>query len=85
MKKVLILGAGMVVKPIVTHLLNKGYMVTVATRTKSKADAIIAGHPNGNSVEWTVDREQELDRLIQQHDLTVSLLPYIHHLMVARK
>ncbi|MBP6978298.1 MAG: saccharopine dehydrogenase C-terminal domain-containing protein [Bacteroidales bacterium] len=85
MKKVLILGAGMVVKPIVTYLLNKGYLVTIATRTKSKADAMIGGHPHGFSVEWTVDREPELDRMIQQHDLTVSLLPYTHHLMVARK
>ena len=33
MKKVLILGAGMVVKPIVTYLLEKGYKVTEATRT----------------------------------------------------
>ena len=39
MKKVLILGAGMVVKPIVRYLLDKGFAVTVATRTKSKADA----------------------------------------------
>lgn len=85
MKKILILGAGMVVKPIVTYLLNKGYSVTVATRTKSKADAMITGHPNGRSVAWTVDQEHELDQMIQQHDLTVSLLPYTHHLMVARK
>ncbi len=85
MKKVLILGAGMVVKPIVTYLLNKGYMVTVATRTKSKADAMISGHPNGFSVAWTVEQDHELDQMIQQHDITVSLLPYIYHLMVARK
>jgi saccharopine dehydrogenase-like NADP-dependent oxidoreductase len=85
MKKVLILGAGMVVKPIVTYLLNKDYHVTVATRTKSKADAMIGDHPNGHSVAWTVEQEHELDQMIQQHDLTVSLLPYTHHLMVARK
>ncbi len=85
MKKVLILGAGMVVKPIVTYLLNKDYHVTVASRTKSKADAIIGDHPHGHSVTWTVDQEHELDQMIQQHDLTVSLLPYTHHLMVARK
>lgn len=85
MKKVLILGAGMVVKPIVTYLLNKDFQVTVATRTKSKADAMIGDHPNGRSVAWTVEQEHELDQMIQQHDLTVSLLPYTHHLMVARK
>ena len=67
MKKVLILGAGMVVKPIVTYLLEKGYQVTVATRTKSKADVMIAGHPNGTSLAWTVDDEATLDRLVAEH------------------
>ena len=85
MKKVLILGAGMVVKPIVNYLLNKNFEVTVATRTKSKADAIIGGHKNGHSLAWTVDNEKTLDKLIGEHDLTVSLLPYAYHVMVAKK
>lgn len=84
MKKVLILGAGLVVRPIVKHLLNKGIMVTVATRTKSKADEMIAGHPNGTAVAWTVDDEEALSRMIAGHDLAVSLLPYLHHLLVAK-
>lgn len=85
MKKVLILGAGMVVRPMVRYLLEKNYIVTVATRTKSKADAMIGDHPNGRSLAWTVEDESALDRLIAEHDLTVSLLPYAHHVMVARK
>lgn len=84
MKKVLILGAGMVVKPIVQHLLNNNYQVTVATRTKSKADAMIDGHPNGTSLTWTVDQEDKLDELVSDHDLSVSLLPFSYHPMVAR-
>ncbi len=84
-KKVLILGAGMVVRPIVSHLLAKGFKVTVATRTKEKAEAMISGHPNGKALSWTVDDEATLDRLISEHDLSVSLLPYAHHLMVAKK
>jgi saccharopine dehydrogenase (NADP+, L-glutamate forming) len=85
MKKVLILGAGMVVKPIVRYLMDKNFIVTVATRTKSKADEMIADHPNGRSVAWTVEQEAELDKMIAEHDLTVSLLPYLHHVMVAKK
>jgi len=84
MKKVLILGAGLVVRPIVTHLLKKGIHVTVATRTKSKAEEMISGHPNGTAVAWTVEDEDSLGRMIAGHDLTVSLLPYLHHLMVAK-
>lgn len=84
MKKVLILGAGLVVKPIVTYLLEHGYHVTVATRTKSKADAMIGGHHNGSAVAWTVEDEVTLNEMIKNHDLTVSLLPWAHHIMVAK-
>jgi len=85
MKKVLILGAGMVVKPIVTYLLDRDYYVTVASRTKSKADAMVGDHPNGKTMAWTVDQVEILDELIQDHDLTVSLLPFAFHVMVAEK
>lgn len=85
MKKVLILGAGMVVRPIVTYLLDNEYHVTVASRTKSKAEEVIRGHKNGTAVAWTVDQSKELDIMIASHDLTVSLLPWVHHIMVARK
>ncbi len=84
MKKVLILGAGMVVKPIVVYLLKKGFNVTVATRTKSKAEEMIGSYPNGNAVSWTVEDEPALDKLIAAHDIAVSLLPYAHHLLVAK-
>ncbi len=85
MKKVLILGAGMVVKPIVTYLLDKGYLVTVATRTKYKADAMICGHENGSSIAWTVDDITGLKNMVSGNDLTVSLLPWTHHVMVAKE
>lgn len=85
MKKVLILGAGMVVKPMVSYLLERNYHVTVASRTKSKAEKMIGDNPNGTAVGWTVDDEETLDKMIEEHDLAVSLLPYAYHPMVARK
>ena len=84
MKKVLILGAGLVVNPIVNHLLSKGLFLTVADRDKSKAEAIVRNHPNGKAIEWSTEDEATLDQLIASHDLTVSLLPYTYHVMVAR-
>ncbi|TVR73344.1 MAG: saccharopine dehydrogenase [Marinilabiliales bacterium] len=84
MDKVLILGAGMVVKPIVKYLLDKNYKVTVATRTRSKAEAMIGSHPGGSAIGWTVDDEAGLDRMISGHDITVSLLPWAWHPLVAR-
>jgi len=83
MKKVLILGAGMVVKPIVTYLLDKDYFVTVATRTRSKAEDMIQGHKNGEAVAWTVDDLVKFDEMVSNHDLVVSLLPWTYHIMVA--
>ena len=44
MKKVLILGAGHVTKPIVDYLIEKcKYNVTMGARTVSKAEKVIAG------------------------------------------
>jgi len=85
MKKVLILGAGLVVKPIVTYLLQHGFHVTIASRTKTKADGMIQGHPNGVVIEWTMDDEDTLDEMVMNNDLIVSLLPYTFHVMVAKK
>jgi len=84
MKKVLILGAGMVVKPMVQYLLENGIQVTVASRTKSKAEAMIGSNPNGKAIAWTVDEEDTLEKMVQDHDLAVSLLPYAYHVMVAK-
>ena len=75
----------MVVKPIVTYLLSKNYIITVATRTKSKADAMIQGHENGRSQAWTVDDTVTLEAMIIEHDIIVSLLPWTHHVMVAKQ
>ncbi len=84
MKRVLVLGAGMVTRPIVGHLLGKGYEVVVASRTVSKAEALIQGHPHGKAVALEVSEEQKLDAAVAQCDLAVSLLPYAHHPLVAK-
>ena len=85
MKKVLILGAGMVVKPMVHYLLDNNIDVTIASRTKSKADEMLEGYERGKSITWTVDQLDALDDLIETHDLIVSLLPYTHHVTVAER
>ncbi len=84
MKKVLILGAGLVVKPMVEYLLAEGFEVTIATRTKEKADKLIKGHPNGKSVAWVIEEKESLSAMVRDHDLAVSLLPYRYHVDVAR-
>lgn len=84
MKKVLILGAGMVVKPIVEYLLDCKFELTIASPMKERADEMIAGNPMGVSVDWSMDDPETLEKLIQEHDITVSLLPYKYHSDVAK-
>ncbi|MFQ5592301.1 MAG: saccharopine dehydrogenase NADP-binding domain-containing protein, partial [Phycisphaerae bacterium] len=84
MKKVLILGAGLVARPLVRYLLeNSDSKVTVASRTSSKADALVDGHPNGSTCALLADHTTKLEGLIQGHDLAVSLLPAPLHPVVA--
>ncbi|MGB2983574.1 MAG: saccharopine dehydrogenase C-terminal domain-containing protein, partial [Candidatus Bipolaricaulia bacterium] len=85
MNSVLILGAGLVAGPHVRYLLDtEGFTVTVASRTLAKAEALIGGAPNGTAIALNVQDEGGLEELIASHDLSVSLLPYVHHPTVAR-
>ncbi len=84
MKRVLILGAGLVVKPMVQHLLSGNYFVTVASNTPDRAKEMTQDHPNSKVIFWEAEDELALGKLIADHDLTVSLLPYVFHVMVAK-
>jgi len=84
MKKILILGAGLVARPIVKHLLASGYSLTVADIVQSKAAELTGSHPNAEAVALNVEDEAALGNLIAGHDLTVSLLPYVFHVQVAK-
>ncbi len=84
MNKVLILGAGLVVKPMVEFLLENNFRLMVATTTKEKADRMIKGHPNGSSLRWSTEDADTLERLVNEYDITVSFLPYKHHVTVAK-
>ncbi len=85
MKKILILGAGLVAKPMVDYLLKRNnFQVTVASRTVSKAEKLVQGHPNGKALPLLVDHDQELENLVRDHEIVVSLLPYVYHVKVAR-
>ena len=82
-KKVLILGAGLVAQPIVRYLLAHGVKVTVASNTPDNAEVMINKHKNGTNINWSVEDKHTLDKLIKEHDIVVSLLPYVFHLLVA--
>jgi saccharopine dehydrogenase-like NADP-dependent oxidoreductase len=85
MKKVLVLGAGMISRPLVRYLLDlSDFSVTMASRTLSKAENIINGHPDGEALTLNVNDDALLESLITKADLVVSFLPYSYHVKVAK-
>ena len=84
MKKVLILGAGLVARPMVGYLMANGYNIVIASPMKARADEMIAGNPLGSSVDWSMDDPETLQLLISGSDAVVSLLPYKYHPEVAK-
>jgi saccharopine dehydrogenase-like NADP-dependent oxidoreductase len=84
MKTVLVLGAGLVTRPLVRYLLDvPSYTVVVASRTVSKAEALIEGHPQGKAIALNAEDVEALKALIADADLAISLLPYVYHVQVA--
>jgi saccharopine dehydrogenase-like NADP-dependent oxidoreductase len=84
MKNVLILGAGLVTRPIVRYLLDQpDFNITVASRTVSKAEKLIDGHPRGKAKTLLVDDKSALSDLVSKADIVVSLVPYAYHPIVA--
>ena len=84
MKKVLILGAGLVVKPMVEYLLENNFRLMIASPMKDRADEMIRGNQLGSSLDWSMDDPETLEKLVSEYDITVSLLPYKYHAEVAR-
>lgn len=84
MNKVLILGAGLVVKPMVEYLLERKISIMIASPMKQRADALIKNNPLGSTLDWSMDEPAVLDKLVSEYDVVVSLLPYKYHTEVAR-
>lgn len=74
----------MVARPMVDYLLSNGFELTVASRTKAKAEALLDGRKNGTAVGWTTNNTALLEKLVAGHHAVVSLLPPTHHISVAK-
>jgi len=85
MKKILILGAGLVARPLVRYLLDQpDFEVEVASRTVSKAIKLIDNHPQGKARELNLKNEEGLKDEISKTDLVISMVPYTFHPKVAK-
>ena len=86
MKKILVLGAGLVAGPLVRYLMDcPGIEVVLAARNRKKADLLVGDHASGRTIVLDMDDGAALDGMIDGADLVISLLPWTFHPAVARR
>ena len=65
MKKILVLGAGMVSRPMIQYLLDQpDFHVVMASRTVSKAEQMIGDHPQGDAFSLDVNDDKKVDEFV---------------------
>lgn len=85
MKRILVLGAGLVARPAVRYLLEKsGLQVTLADQEEDKARRIIGDHPGGRAIRLDAKDPEAMSRTVSEADIVVSLLPWTLHPVIAR-
>jgi len=84
MKKILLMGAGLVAKPAVDYLLNQpGFHVTLADQIIEKARDLVGENPSGKPIGLDVKDTISLKNAIADSDVVVSLLPWSFHPVIA--
>ncbi|KAJ1649715.1 hypothetical protein IWQ61_009285 [Dispira simplex] len=84
-KQVLLIGSGMVARPLVEYLTRQpDFQVTVASNHLLEADHLVKDKANARSTFLNVEDEAKVSQLIQNMDVTVSLVPAPLHPRLAK-
>ncbi|KAJ1979125.1 saccharopine dehydrogenase (NADP+, L-glutamate-forming) [Dimargaris verticillata] len=84
-RHILLLGSGFVAGPAAEYILRRPENhITIASRRLENAQALAKQFPRSKAVMLDVDNEEALDALVAEHDVAVSLIPYIHHAKVIK-
>jgi saccharopine dehydrogenase-like NADP-dependent oxidoreductase len=84
MKKILVLGAGLVAGPLVKYLLDRpDFHVAVADVEPGRAARLVSGHPRGEAMVLSIEDRAAVKAAIEKADLVISMLPYVFHPIVA--
>jgi saccharopine dehydrogenase-like NADP-dependent oxidoreductase len=84
MKKILVLGAGLVARPLVDYLLGlEDFSIVVADVEFARAEKLVAGHPRGRAEHIDISKREALAAAIGRADLVISMVPYTFHPLVA--
>jgi saccharopine dehydrogenase (NADP+, L-glutamate forming) len=82
--EILVLGAGMVARPLVDYVLGRtDFGLKIASRTVSKAEALVGGRERGACRPLNVDDDGALAADVCDADLVISLVPYTYHVRIA--
>jgi len=82
MKKILVLGAGFVVKPLLDYFLSfKDIELTLASQLG--IESALNGRPAIKGIVWEIDDVKKLEKMISENDLVISLLAADLHPKVA--
>ncbi len=88
MKKILLIGAGRSTSSLTQYLLfnaeKEHWFITIADQSKELAYKASKDHPLSKAIAFDVNNEEERNRLIDEHDLIISMLPARMHLSVAK-
>ncbi len=84
MKKVCLLGAGLVAGPLIEYLLGYDDLeLVVADLDLERARSLVKGHPRGRVFQLDLQDRPALVRLLADSRVVVSMVPYTYHPYVA--
>lgn len=87
MKKILVIGAGRSTSSLIQYLLfnaeTENWFITIADQSKDLAIEAANNHNLAKAIAFDVNNDEERNRLIDEHDLIVSMLPAHMHISVA--
>lgn len=87
MAKLLMLGAGLVARPVVHYLLDHRIELTLLDSEPAKAAALLSGYPGKQtqrrSAALMLQQPSDLEAILNDHDAVISLLPATMHPLVA--
>ncbi len=85
MKKICVLGAGLVSGPLIEYLLNYDEaQVKVADIEIDKARHWVKNHPRGEAIKLDLQNRSNLAKIISEVEVVVSMVPYTYHCYVGK-
>jgi saccharopine dehydrogenase-like NADP-dependent oxidoreductase len=85
MANFLVLGAGLVAEPAVEYLSrNRDNEITIASYILAEAESLACKFNNIQAIQTDVSDKQQLNELVSQFDLVVSLVPAPFHMKIAQ-